>query len=62
MYTQCRYYNTTPLFACYSCPYFLETCSYVVSQDGYALGSECGQFYLCQFCNDDCIYRYCINL
>lgn len=62
MLNKCAYASTTPLFTCCSCILFLETCSYVVSEDGYALDSECGDYYFCSRCNENYIYKTYINL
>lgn len=62
MLNECIYKNTTPLFAFYNCNLFLETCFYIVSNDGYALDSECGDFYLCCKCNENCIFKTFINI
>lgn len=62
MTKRCSYEGMTPLFSCYNCELFLETCCYVVSYDGYALGAECGDYYLCSSCSNDCIYKTFTNL
>ncbi|GEM_PF-3443953 len=62
MYSQCMFKSTTPLFACYNCKLFLETCTFIVSNEGFALGAECGDFYLCLFCQSDCIFKSYVNL
>lgn len=59
----CRFVGTTPLFACSNCSLFLETCVYVASSEGFALGAECGDFYICIYCNDtNCKFKDYINI
>lgn len=62
MKTICTYEGTTPLFFCSNCPHFLETCCYIVTSDGYAMGSECGDLYLCSECEEDCNFKSHVNL
>ena len=57
--TMCKYVGRTPLdnSMCLNCELFLNTCSPVASDDGYAGGSECG-CYLCEGCDEyDCMYK-----
>lgn len=55
----CKFIGRTPLNnrMCLCCPLFLETCTPIASDDGYALGSECDR-YLCSGCKvESCIYK-----
>lgn len=61
MINQCIYKGTTPLNFCFECSLFLETCCYVVSTDGYAMGAECGDYYLCSKCTESCVFREWVN-
>lgn len=52
MIKRCLYKGMTPLFACYNCQLFFETCYCIVSCDGYAIGCECGDYYICNNCKN----------
>ena len=58
MINRCAYQGQTPLenSLCNHCKLFLETCRPIMSADGLAMYSECGE-YLCQGCQRDCVYR-----
>lgn len=51
----CLYQNLTPMnnVHCLNCGLFLESCIPIADQFGYALGSECDQ-YFCESCTQEC--------
>ncbi|MGB4590237.1 MAG: hypothetical protein WBI17_13555 [Clostridiaceae bacterium] len=61
MKSTCTFEGSTPLFFCSDCPLFLETCCYIVSSDGYAMGAECADLYLCCKCDEDCEFKSYTN-
>lgn len=59
----CQYSGMTPMSntICRRCQLFLQTCIPIASDDGYAMGSECG-IYLCEGCLRECRYAESVNL
>ena len=62
MINKCVFSGKTPLHFCRNCPLLLETCCFIVTEDGYALGAECSDYYLCPKCTEDCIFTTYVNL
>ena len=60
MVSRCQYQGTTPTNnnICDECDLYLHTCQAVATDDGYAVGSECGDYFYCEGCQQhSCSYK-----
>lgn len=59
MFQGCLFQNLTPMDNqhCMNCTLFLDVCIPIADRFGYALGSECDQ-YFCESCTLECALMY----